>query len=180
MLLNELLSGFPRATFMREHYLQQPFARRSAAQRLQPLATWGLIDWLVEQTPCDLMLVRDGSLWSGARPTTARQARALYEEGYTLVLRQPDQHHAALAEVARTFSAELHGRINLHIYCTPPGHHGFAWHCDPEEVFIFQTVGRKDYSLRENTLCPAPLLERLPSGALAARETTPITDCQLT
>jgi ribosomal protein L16 Arg81 hydroxylase len=179
MLLDDLLNGFDRTTFMREHYLRQPFARRASAQRLQHLATWELIDWLVEKTPCDLMLVRDGALWPGERPTSAQQTRALYAEGYTLVLRQPDHHHAALAEVARTFSAEFHGRINLHIYCTPPGHHGFTWHCDPEEVFIFQTVGRKDYSLRENTISPAPLLEKLPSGALAARETTPITECQL-
>jgi ribosomal protein L16 Arg81 hydroxylase len=179
MLLDELLNGFPRSTFMGEHYLRQPFARRSSAQRLQHLASWELIDWLVEHTPCDLMLVRDGALFAGERPTLAQQARALYAEGYTLVLRQPDHHHAGLAEVARTFSAELHGRINLHIYCTPPGHHGFTWHCDPEEVFIFQTVGRKDYFLRENTISPAPLLEKLPSGALAARETTPVTECQL-
>ena len=72
MLLDELLGGFPRTAFMQEHYLKQPFARRSAAHPLQHLATWSLIDWLVEQTPCDLMLVRDGSLWPGERPATAR------------------------------------------------------------------------------------------------------------
>jgi ribosomal protein L16 Arg81 hydroxylase len=178
MLLDELLEGVPRSTFLREHYLQRPFARRGAAERLKNLATWSLIDWLIDETPCDLMIVRAGALWPGERPS-AREARALYEQGYTLVLRQPDRHHAALAELARTFSAELHGSINLHIYCTPAGHHGFDWHCDPEEVFIFQTVGRKDYLLRENALAPLPLLETMPRGVHAARETTPLVECQL-
>jgi ribosomal protein L16 Arg81 hydroxylase len=180
MLLDDLLQGFPRATFMKEHYLRSPFARRATAERLRGMATWSLVDWLIEKTPCDLLIVKSGTLWPGERPTSARQARALYEEGHTLALRQPDRHHPGLAELARTFSAEFHGRINLHIYCTPAGHHGFDWHCDPEEVFIFQTVGRKDYFLRENTLAPQPLLEALPNGALAGREVTPIQECQLT
>ncbi len=174
MLLEELLNDFPRERFLREHYQRTPYSGRSAAERLRELGTWSVVDELVEKTECDLLLARQGVPYTGERPATAKQARELFAQGYTLVLRQPDQHHAGLSELARTFSAELHGRINLHLYCTPAGHHGFGWHCDPEEVFILQTLGRKDYLLRENMLHPVPLPEALPSGALAAQETTPV------
>ncbi|MFP2926661.1 cupin domain-containing protein [Pyxidicoccus sp. 3LG] len=174
MVLEELLNGFPRERFLREHYQKRPFTGRAAAERLRELGTWSVVDELIEQTPCDVLLARQGVPYTGERPRTAKQARELFAQGYTLVLRQPDQHHAGLSQLARAFTAELHGRINLHLYCTPAGHHGFGWHCDPEEVFILQTAGRKDYLLRENTLHPVPLPEALPSGALAAKETTPV------
>ncbi|MBZ4417488.1 cupin domain-containing protein [Myxococcus sp. RHSTA-1-4] len=174
MLLDELLNDFPRERFLREHYQRRPYSGRAAAERLLQLGTWDTIDELIERTECDVLLARQDVPYTGERPRTAREARELFAQGYTLALRQPDQHHAGLAQLARTFSAELHGRINLHIYCTPAGHHGFGWHCDPEEVFILQTTGRKDYLLRENTLHPVPLPEALPSGALAAKETTPV------
>ncbi|MCP3136928.1 cupin domain-containing protein [Pyxidicoccus xibeiensis] len=174
MVLDELLNGFPRERFLREHYQKRPFTGPAAAERLRELGSWSVVDELIEQTPCDVLLARRGVPYTGERPSTAKQARELFAEGYTLVLRQPDQHHPGLSQLARTFSAELHGRINLHLYCTPAGQHGFGWHCDPEEVFILQTAGRKDYLLRENTLHPVPLPEALPSGAVAAQETTPV------
>ncbi|NMO15320.1 cupin [Pyxidicoccus fallax] len=174
MLLDELLNDFPRERFLREHYQRSPYSGRAAAERLLKLGSWDTIDTLIEQTECDLLLARQGVPYTGARPRTAKEARELFAQGYTFALRQPDQHHAELSELARTFSAELHGRINLHIYCTPAGHHGFGWHCDPEEVFILQTTGRKDYLLRENTLHPVPLPDAMPNGALAAKETTPV------
>jgi ribosomal protein L16 Arg81 hydroxylase len=174
MLLDELLNGFPRERFLGEHYQKRPYSGRAAAEGLRKLGSWDTIDFLVEETACDLLLARQGVPYTGERPTTAKAARELFAQGYTLALRQPDQHHAELAQLARTFSAELHGRINLHLYCTPPEQHGFGWHCDPEEVFILQTTGRKDYSVRENTLHPVPLPDAMPSGALAAKETTPV------
>jgi len=142
MLLEELLNDFPRERFLREHYQKRPYSGRAAAERLFELGSWSTVDELVERTECDMLLARQGVPYTGERPRTAKQARELFAQGYTLVLRQPDQHHAGLSQLARTFSAELHGRINLHLYCTPAAQHGFGWHCDPEEVFILQTAGR--------------------------------------
>ena len=179
MLIDTLLGDLPRSTFLQEHYLQQPLARRSAAAHLRELATWATVDRLVENPACDLLLVRDGKLWSGPRPTTAREARTLFADGYSLALRNPDRHDAGLAELGRTLSAELQGTVNLQVYCTPPGHGSFGWHCDPEEVFIFQTAGAKRYQLRENTLNPMPLLETLTHAPDISRETTPVQECRL-
>jgi ribosomal protein L16 Arg81 hydroxylase len=179
MLIDTLLGDVPRSVFLQEHYLRQPLARRAAAAHLSELATWATVERLVEHTSCDLLLVRDGKLWPGARPTRAAEARRLHAEGYSLALRQADQHDAGLAELGRTLSAELQGTVNLQVYCTPQGHGSFGWHCDPEEVFIFQTAGVKRYQMRQNTLNPSPLLETLAAGPDASRETTPILECQL-
>jgi ribosomal protein L16 Arg81 hydroxylase len=179
MLIDTLLGDLPRPVFLQEHYLQKPLARPAAAAHLRELATWATVERLVENPACDLLLVRDGVMWSGPRPTSAREARKLFEEGYSLALRQPDRHDAGLAQLGRTLSAELHGTVNLHVYCTPPGHGSFGWHCDPEEVFIFQTQGAKRYLLRENTLNPVPLLETITAETNIARERTPTLECRL-
>lgn len=178
LLLAELLGDLPLSTFFREHYLQQPLARHATAARLRELVTWELIDSLVENPATDLLLARDGKPWTGPRPTTAAEARARYADGYTLALRHPERHVPALAELGRALCTELQGTINLHVYCTPARHGSFGWHCDPEEVFILQTVGAKRYRLRENTLNPAPLLETL-EGADPSQEKTPILECRL-
>jgi 50S ribosomal protein L16 3-hydroxylase len=179
MLIDTLPGGFPRAVFLQEHYLKQPLARPSTAAHLRELATWSTAERLIETTPCDLLLVRDGVVWSGPRPTSALEARKLHEEGYSIVLRHAERHDAALAELGRTLSAELHGTVNLQVYYTPPGHGSFGWHFDPEEVFIFQTEGAKHYLLRQNTLNPTPLHETLSDPVSVARERTPVLECLL-
>jgi 50S ribosomal protein L16 3-hydroxylase len=179
MLIDTLLGDLPRSVFFQEHYLQQPLARPSSAAKLRELATWDTAERLIETPACDLLLVRDGKLWPGPRPTSAREARALHAQGYSIVLRHADRHDAGLAELGRTLSAELQGTVNLQLYCTPAGHGSFGWHCDPEEVFIFQTLGAKSYLLRRNTLNPTPLHETLTDAPDVSRERTPVQECRL-
>ena len=179
MLIDTLLGDLPRTAFLQDHYLQRPVARPSTAAHLRELATWATVERLVENPSCDLLLVRDGTPWSGPRPASAREARALFEQGYSLVLRHADRQDASLAELGRTLSAELQGTVNLQVYCTPAGHGSFGWHCDPEEVFIFQTAGAKRYQLRRNTLNPTPLLETLTDVTNVSRERTPVEECWL-
>jgi ribosomal protein L16 Arg81 hydroxylase len=177
--MQQLLGDFPLPAFLAEHYLQEPLARRDTASPFKPLASREVIDRLVENPACDLLLVRDGAVYPGERPTTAAEAWRLHGEGYTLVLRHPDRHDAQLAELGRALSTQLSGTINLHVYCTPAGHGSFGWHCDPEEVFILQTEGSKHYQLRRNTLNPAPLLETLGEVTDPSREKTPVSECHL-
>lgn len=179
MLIDTLLGGIPRSVFLREHYFQQPLARPSTAEELRKLATWDTAERLIETPECDLLLVRDGKLWTGPRPASAREARALHAQGYSIVLRHADRHDPGLAELGRALSAELQGTINLQLYCTPAGHGSFGWHCDPEEVFIFQTLGAKRYLLRQNTLNPTPLHETLTDAPDVSRERTPVQECRL-
>ncbi len=60
--------------------------------------------------------------------------------------------------------------------CLPrrPGTPGFSWHYDAEDVFIIQTAGEKEYSLRKNTVNPWPLEETLPADMQYERELMPL------
>src|SRR5437868_4150246 len=75
----------------------------------------------------------------------------------------------------RDFSAP----VNIHMYCTPGGQFGFGWHYDAEDVFIIQTSGRKQYSLRKNTVNPWPIEETLPADMRYEREMMPLMRCEL-
>lgn len=159
MLQRLLQTDAAVGAFMRDHYLETPYVHRAAGGSLAPLAARDAIDRLIDATRCDVLVVREGQPHAGGRPTTAAEAWRLYGEGYTLALRQPDRHDPAFAELARSMSADLHAAVNLHVYCTPPGAQGFQWHYDPEEVFIVQVEGTKEYLGQPNTTHPFPLEE---------------------
>lgn len=167
-----------RPAFWSQHYLRRAFARAGAARDLTGLLTWGRVAWLVEQTPCDLLLVRDGAAVRVERPGSIAEARALLADGYTLAFRQPERFDAELASLGRSVALEMGGAINLHLYCTPAGYGSFGWHYDPEEVFIVQTAGCKRYRVRGNTQVAAPLLGGEERG-VASRESSPIAEFRL-
>src|SRR5690606_12139770 len=53
------------------------------------------------------------------------------------------------------------------------------WHYDAEDVFIVQTAGRKEYSLRKNTVNPWPLVETIPDDMRYERELMPMMRVEL-
>lgn len=179
LFLSRLLQDLPPARFLQENWLREPLWRTGTAGELVDLATWERVDELVDHTQCDVLCVKDGQAHPGGRPANAAAARALFAQGYSLALRQPDQFDRELAALGRTFVGELFGTLNLHVYCTPAGHGSFGWHCDPEEVFIIQTRGRKRYSLRENTVNPNPLEEAMATAADMKREQSEVIEVEL-
>ncbi len=55
----------------------------------------------------------------------------------------------------------------MQLYATPGGTYSFGWHYDFEDVFIAQTLGIKDYYLRDNTLARHTLIgETLDFGCI--------------
>lgn len=172
MLLPELLGDVPYAQFLETHYTRAPLVRRGTARALKALMNWNVVDRLVDQTACDLVLVRDGEVHRGERPASAA-CRAMFEEGYSIVLRDADRHDYGLAGLGRAFRADLGGDLALQLYCTPPSHHSFGWHYDTEEVFFLQLSGEKVFTLRENTVDPLPVPETLPRVLELERETSP-------
>src|SRR5205085_7566357 len=93
--------------------------------------------------------------------------------------RHAELHDEQLAELASSFAKDFAAAVNIHVYCTPAGEYGFGWHYDAEEVFLIQTLGRKEYSLRKNTVHPWPLEETLPSDMRYEREIMPLMRCEL-
>jgi 50S ribosomal protein L16 3-hydroxylase len=179
LLIELLLGDLPLPRFLAEHYLRAPFLRAGTAASLRELADDGLLERLVERSACELTLVRDGVQLALPRPASVAEVLAHEAAGCSLVCRHAERHCPALACLAGSMAHAFHGTVDLHVYRTPAGHHGFGWHYDAEEVFIIQTAGIKDYHLRRNTVVEAPLLEDLPPDLGFARESSPLVTWRL-
>lgn len=180
MNLQTLLGDLPQAQFVEQYFHRLPFSMSGAARPACELATWEVWQEILRQDAVDLMIVRDGQQLAGPAPKTADEARALSDDGYTILVRHAERHHAPLSALAESFRADFRAPVNVHLYATPPGRHGFSWHYDAEDVFILQTSGEKEYSLRKNTVHPWPLEETIPADMQYPREIMPLMRVNLT
>jgi 50S ribosomal protein L16 3-hydroxylase len=172
-MLTEWLKDESVDAFLARHFQKAPLARPSAAKSAVPLLDWSVIERIVSQrVRPDMLVVRNGRLLDPA-PQTFAELRALFAQGYSLVLRRTERHDPSLAGLARTFAPQLEGDVSIQLYLTPQGFHSFGWHYDCEDVFIAQTMGTKEYFLRTNTVNPAPTLDAMPRDMHFERETSP-------
>ncbi len=162
--------------FLAERYLRRPWLERDGVRGR--FDVWALLDRIIP-TSCNLQGSREARLHPDGRPDSARTARAWHALGWSLVARRAHEHEPQLAALADEFALGLDGRVDVQLYATPRMSRSFAWHIDPEEVFLLQTAGEMTVRLRENTACPQPLPERMPSLEALARERGPVIECVL-
>ena len=174
MNIETLLGEIPKTKFVQEYFHRLPFSLAGAARSVCQLGSWEVLGEILGQDGVDVMVVRDGQQYAGTDPRTLEEAKTLSCEGYTILVRHAESHHEQLNKLATGFEDDFHAPANIHIYATPAGKHGFSWHYDAEEVFIMQTSGRKEYSLRKNTVHPWPLVETIPQDMGYSREITPL------
>lgn len=180
MALSQLLA--PSSTpeqFFRDYFLKQPLTQAGGAAHAVEWGSWSVVERLLRSPQVDVVVGREGQAWSGDPTQVADQARHLLDEGYTLGIRHAERHDAMLDALAREFAAEFAAPVNIHLYCTPASQPGFGWHYDAEDVFILQTQGSKQWSLRKNTVNPWPLMESLPRDMRYDRELMPLMRCTL-
>jgi 50S ribosomal protein L16 3-hydroxylase len=179
MNLQALLGDTPKQQFVAEHYQRLPYSRRDEANSLEQLASWETLVEIVTRPDADLLVVRKGEPYVGPPPRTVEAARQLTDEGYTFRIRHAEKLHPGLTELAAAFARDFAAHVDIHMYCTPAETFGFSWHYDAEEVFIVQTTGRKEYSLRKNTVNPWPIEETIPADMRYEREIMPLMKCEL-
>jgi 50S ribosomal protein L16 3-hydroxylase len=178
MFLQKLLGDVSKQQFSAEYLHRLPLAQPGTAAEFIPWASWELLGRLLEHH-ADAMVVRQGARWTGEVPANLQEARQLCDEGWTILVRHAEQHDPQLKKIADSFHADFHAPVNIHLYVTPAGTHGFSWHYDAEDVFIVQTAGRKEYSLRKNTVNPWPLVETIPADMRYERELMPMMRVEL-
>jgi ribosomal protein L16 Arg81 hydroxylase len=179
MSLQILLGDRHVQRFIAEHYQRLPYSSPGGAAGLCELGTWETLSAILACQNADTLVCRSNARYEGPSPRTAGDAQRLIEEGYTLLVRHAERLNPRLAELAKSFERDLAAPVNVHMYCTPAGEHGFGWHYDAEEVFIVQTTGRKEYLLRKNTVNPWPIEETLPADMRYEREIMPLVRCEL-
>jgi 50S ribosomal protein L16 3-hydroxylase len=179
MNLQTLLGDVPIARFVADYYHRLPYSSAGSAAPLCELGTWESLTAILSRDDADVLVCRRNEQAAGTTPRTAEEARVLVADGYTLLVRHAERHDLRLADVAAEFARDFAASVNIHMYCTPGGQYGFGWHYDAEEVFIVQTTGRKQYSLRKNTVNPWPIEETLPTDMRYEREIMPLVRCEL-
>lgn len=179
MIVDRLLGEISPREFFDGFFLRQPFSQPGKAAPFAALGDWNTLKTILSQPQADVLVVKEGSRWQGARLPTFAEARELHASGYTVLARHAERCHPGLAELAAGFAADFCAPIDVHLYYTPRDSHGFGWHYDAEDVFILQASGSKEYSLRKNTVNPWPLVETLPDDMRYPREIMPLTKCQL-
>lgn len=180
MYYEQLLDGFPHDEFIQRFFRHQPLARRGVQGDWLRWGNWDTVAAILAHPQVDVLAARAGELWPGNTPLTYELARQLHAEGYTIAIRHAERCFPPLAAVAAEFAHWFCGAVNIHLYCTPERQYGFGWHYDAEDVFIIQTEGTKNYSLRKNTVNPWPTAETLPLDMQFEREISPLMKCQLT
>jgi ribosomal protein L16 Arg81 hydroxylase len=178
MFLQRLLGHVSKQQFSADYLHRLPFAMADTASEFTSLATWDVLGRLLEQR-ADVLVVRQGTRRPSDDPRNLPEARQLCDEGCTILVRHAEQHDAPLQQLADSFQREFHAPVDVHLYVTPAGTHGFSWHYDAEDVFIIQTAGVKEYSLRKNTVNPWPLVETIPQNMRYERELMPLMRVEL-
>lgn len=173
MILARLLGDFPAARFHEEFYFRLPYSRPGGARGIVPAIDWNRVRALVEAPDADVMISRRGRLAEDG------DWKSNYDRGFTITVRSAEKSDSDLSRLAEEFRAEFLSPVNIHLYCTPAGEHGFGWHYDVEDVFILQAEGAKVYSLRKNTVNPWPILETMPRDLGFEREGSPVFTCRL-
>jgi 50S ribosomal protein L16 3-hydroxylase len=178
MALQTLLGSRSRQSFADEYLHRLPLALPQTAKEFCPLGTWETLQSILRH-PADIMVVKQGKRYEGQDPQDLHELRALSADGYTILVRHAERHHEQLSQLAKSFQRDFCAPVDIHVYVTPAGTHGFSWHYDAEDVFIIQTAGTKTYSLRKNTVNPWPLVETTPDNMRFERELMPLMQVEL-
>lgn len=179
MGLQQWLGETAVSQFVPDYFHKLPYSGPCADPVDCQLGQWEMIEKVVSSDDADFMIVRSGRRLDGNVATDVEGLRELVEQGYTILVRHAEQHDQQLTRLAEDFRDNFNAPVNIHMYATPAGNFGFDWHYDAEDVFILQTAGQKEYSLRKNTVNPWPLVENMPSDLKYERELMPLMRCLL-
>lgn len=178
-MIEQILGGLTAGQFLEKHYTRLPHSKAGAAAGFTTFAGWTAVESILAKGGVDGFLAKEGVMWEGGRLPPFSEVKTLFGDGHTLVIRNAEKHDPELARIADGFHRDFGAEVNVHVYCTPPQRSGFGWHYDPEDVFILQTHGAKEYQLRKNTVNPWPLLAQMPKDLRYELESMPAWSCVL-
>jgi cupin superfamily protein len=184
-MLGTWLSPRSLEEFVLQHMGRAPHAQPSTASNALDLFDWDVLERLLDGFASgngpepDVLVAHRGQLVDVPAPRSLKEVRKLMAQSLGVVLRKAERHDARLATLADAFARDLPGQVHVQLYVTPAGTQTFGWHYDQEEVFIAQTVGVKDYYIRENTVEPVSRGPRLPDFSAVRRETSQLLSARL-
>jgi 50S ribosomal protein L16 3-hydroxylase len=150
-MLREWIAPLPVDGFKQAYLQQSAWARPSTAKGALATLDWATLGEVLAAQP-DAIVCAKGKHLGLPVPRDLDEVRAYFRIGIGLCVRHTERCHPKLAAIAAAFEQDLGRSVQVQLFVTPGGTHGFGWHYDLEDVFIAQTVGVKDYYFRENTI----------------------------
>jgi ribosomal protein L16 Arg81 hydroxylase len=129
----------------------------------------------------DLLIIAAGHNVEIPAPRNLPELRKLFEVGVGIALRTAEAYSPHVRALCDEIAVEVPGQQRVIAFATAANTHGFGWHYDPEDVFIVQTAGDKEYLFRRNTqvdVTSVPLRGQ-PDFTLHRNEVSPIMSCRL-
>jgi len=173
-ILKDLLGEVSQDEFLEKHFTRLPYANTGGAKKYSQLLDWKVVEKVLQAKKSVLRIVQDGKVIKDYVDLDFAQAKNHHYQGHTLLLRFAEKSHSALKNLADDFARGFHTEVDIQLYCTPGGHNAFGWHYDVEEVFILQTLGCKEYTIRPNSVHPNPLISSIPKDLGYEKEKSPM------
>lgn len=174
-ILNQLLGKKSLSDFLEKHFNKLPYSSPDSGLGLCHLLNWDVVESIFAEKKSVLRIVKDGVYFKDNADHTFEEAKNLFTAGNTLLVRYAEKSNPALLEVAKEFETFFRNKVDIQLYCSPGGFNAFGWHYDVEEVFILQTKGSKEYTIRHNTIHPNPLVNSIPKDLRFESEKSDLT-----
>jgi 50S ribosomal protein L16 3-hydroxylase len=178
-MFDKLLQKLSLKEFDSAFFLKVPYSEPDSAAFLKQHGDLDMLRRLYATAGADVICGKADGSQLPAEDTQRQDIQQVLAAGYTIGIRHAERHDPWLGELAQAFRRDFGNEVDLHLYCTPANQSGFGWHYDAEDVFIIQTAGSKEWSLRKNSVNPWPLMENLPANMRYEREIMPLFRCTL-
>ena len=155
-ILDDVLGELSLDAFLQKYLHHFPLSVPHSASDYRKYLNWSVIEAILQEKKSMLRIVKEGRMVRDDAKLSFAEVQDLYRSGHTLVIKNSEKSHQLLKFLARQFSDYFFAPVDIQVFCSPPHTHGFGWHYDVEDVFIFQTEGMKKFSLRQNTIHPHP------------------------
>lgn len=155
-ILKNVLGELSLDVFLQKYFNHIPLSLPHSANDYRKYLNWSVVEAILQEKKSMIRVVKEGRMVLDDAKLSYAEARDLHTSGHTLVIKNSERSHSYLQELAEQFSSYFFAPVDIQVFCSPAQTHGFGWHYDVEDVFIFQTEGMKKFSLRQNTIHPHP------------------------
>lgn len=136
--------------YIKQYYRREPYAKPGLACSLINMFNLEVVRQILA-THSNCWLVQRGVLAQGSTGRmNFEDFISGFQGGQSLVIRHAEKANVFLSQLSTEFQNLFQAPIDIQLYATPANKEGFDWHYDLEDVFVFQTVGVKEFYLRKN------------------------------
>lgn len=153
-LLNKMIAPMTLNDFNSEFLMQKPYAAVSCAQEVRNIFNWSVMMEIVNAKYDKAFFAKNGKVLTEIHPLSAESICQGITQGATLIIPHAERAHPIFKALAEEFTEYYPRPYDVELYLTPEGQEGLDWHYDYEDVFVLQSFGVKEFTLRRNSYWP--------------------------